>query len=1030
MSHKIITTFKFALLAGASLIATSAWAQDAEPVEQSDATEVEAITVVGSNIKGAKVTGVLPVTVMETADIEATGATSGDEMFRAIPQAGDVSFNESRADGGINDARGDTASINLRGLGTGNTLMLLNGRRLVLHPAIQVENFIPVTTVNTNTIPVKGVRRIEVLRDGAAAIYGTDAVAGVINTVLKSNFDGFTVDAEYTRTGDSDQNEWEVGFEWGKTFNGGRTNVSLFGTYVDRDPLWASERDFAANSDLRSRLIAHPDWVGNTNFDNRSLDTPWGEFRRLTTSFAPSTLTASYNGTSMTTSGVFHVQPNTNEGCIAPAGPGICFDNSTLSTVSTDANLKYNSNYGRTLLSDLQRVNLFGFFNHELDNGVELYGEVGYYDSKTWSQREQETPLASQRLIVPITGYWNPFGPTSSPNRLPLLTGVVTSGVPIELQDYRLSDAGQQEFEVEQTVTRYLAGARGEWRGWDWDSAFVYSRAETNDTMHIPSLTLFQAALSRTDSTAYNPFLGGNLFDPSSGDVTSNPQSVIDSFMVDVSRVSHTSMALWDFKVSRPDLFELPGGSVGVAAGVELRRETYGDDRDKRLDGTITFTQLDGVVFGSDVMGVSPTPDTSGSRNVQAAFVELAIPLVSPDMNIPLVRSLDLQVAGRYENYSVFGSTAKPKIALSWYPVEFLQFRTAWSEGFRAPSLPQLYEKGIERSNSGREDWITCEVLRRTLFAANPAQPGATDFSTCTSSISVASNRSGSTDLTPEESENFTAGVVFQTTFMPREYGRLTLTVDYWSVDQTDLIGLFTDQNQLTLDYWLRLQGSSNPNVLRAAPTPEQITAYTAVGLTPAGNVVGVIDNYMNLNPREVDGVDFGIFYEIDDTPLGDFDVKINAARLLTFYQTPSAIQEELIAAIGGGTIPAQVTVNGAEDLIEQNGRPEWRWSATVSWRKDQWGAGYYTSYVGGVDDTSATLADGTPWRVDDLQTHNLYIQYTVDTDGPLDGTRLRFGGRNIFNEEPPLADSTFGYLGELHSPRGATWYASVRKRF
>ena len=124
------------------------------------------------------------------------------------------------------------------------------------------------------------------------------------------------------------------------------------------------------------------------------------------------------------------------------------------------------------------------------------------------------------------------------------------------------------------------------------------------------------------------------------------------------------------------------------------------------------------------------------------------------------------------------------------------------------------------------------------------------------------------------------------------------------------------------------------------------------------------------------------------------------------------------------------MTVSGAEDLIEQNGRPEWRWSATISWRKDQWGAGYYTSYVGGVDDTSATLADGTPWRVDDLQTHNLYIQYTVDTAGPLDGTRLRFGGRNIFNEEPPLADNTFGYMGELHSPRGSTWYASVRKRF
>ena len=1023
MSRKIITNLKYALLAGASLAATSAWAQDgAEPAE---GTEVEAITVVGSNIKGAKVTGVLPVTVMELSDIEATGATSGDELFRSIPQAGDVSFNEARSDGGINDARGDTASINLRGLGTGNTLMLLNGRRLVLHPAIQVENLIPVTTVNTNAIPVKGVRRVEVLRDGAAAIYGTDAVAGVINTVLKSNFDGLTVEGEYTTVEDSNQREWEVGFEWGKTFNGGRTNVSLFGTYLDRTPLWAADRNFSASSDQRSRLPAN--WAGDTQFDNRSTVTPWGEFRRLTNSYANSTTTASYNGVALTTSGVFHVQPGGNEGCVAPGqAAGTCFDNSTLSTASTDANLKYNANDGRTLMADTERLNLFGFFNHEFDNGVEAYAELGYYQSQTWSQRDQEAALASQRLIVPITGYWNPFGPVGSPNRLPGLTGVATAGVPLQVLDYRVSDAGYQTFEVEQTVERYLVGFRGDFRGWDWDSALVYSKAETQDTIYTPSMTLLQEAIARTDATAYNPFLGGNVADPSSGDVTGNPQDVIDSFMVDVTRVSHTSMALWDFKVSNPDLFKLPAGGLGVAAGVELRRETYGDDRDKRLDGTITYTALDGSTFGSDAMGASPTPDTSGARNVQAAFIELAVPIVSPDMGIPLVRSLDLQLAARYENYSVFGSTTKPKIALSWYPFEFLQFRTAWSEGFRAPSLPQLYERGIERSNSGREDWIDCELLRR--------QTNATDFAACTSSISVASNRSGSKDLTPEESENFTAGVVFQPTFIPREFGRFTFTVDYWSVDQTDIIGLLGDQNQLVLDYYMRVNNIGpgyNENVRRTTLTPAEQAPWIAAGLQPAGEVIEVIDNYQNLNPREVEGVDLGVFYSIDDTPIGDFDVKINAAKLLTFYQTPSSIQETLLDAIASGQIPQQVVVNGAEDLVEQNGRPEWRWSATVTWRKDQWGAGYYTSYVGGVDDTGATNdVSGELWRVDDWQTHNMYVQYTIDSDGPLDRTRIRFGGRNIFNEKPPLADETFGYFGSLHSPRGSTWYMQVRKRF
>ncbi|MFN7030997.1 MAG: TonB-dependent receptor plug domain-containing protein, partial [Sphingopyxis sp.] len=199
------------LMGGISLLAsaTAAMAQDrAEPepqiAEDIEQDSGEAIVVTGSQIKGADVAGALPLTLLNEQDIDAIAATSGDDLFRAIPQAGDVAFNESRDAGGINDARGDVASINLRALGTGNTLVLLNGRRMVLHPGTQSENLVPVQSVNTNTIPVTGVRRVEVLLDGAAAIYGSDAVAGVINTVLKDNFKGLRVTGEYSLTDDSD----------------------------------------------------------------------------------------------------------------------------------------------------------------------------------------------------------------------------------------------------------------------------------------------------------------------------------------------------------------------------------------------------------------------------------------------------------------------------------------------------------------------------------------------------------------------------------------------------------------------------------------------------------------------------------------------------------------------------------------------------------------------------------------------------------------------------------------------------------
>jgi outer membrane receptor protein involved in Fe transport len=124
------------------------------------------------------------------------------------------------------------------------------------------------------------------------------------------------------------------------------------------------------------------------------------------------------------------------------------------------------------------------------------------------------------------------------------------------------------------------------------------------------------------------------------------------------------------------------------------------------------------------------------------------------------------------------------------------------------------------------------------------------------------------------------------------------------------------------------------------------------------------------------------------------------------------------------------VNIPGAESLIEQNGRPEWRASGSVTWRAGPWGAGWYAAYVGGVDDTSVQTAAGELWRVKPWLTHNAYLQYVIDGTEVIDEVRLRFGARNIFNEDPPLADSDVGYLGDLHSPRGRTVYFSIRTRF
>ena len=170
------------------------YAQDSE---ESGDSEVEEVVVVGSQIKGAKITGALPVTVITAEDIESLGVESGDELFAELAENGSNNFNQTDFSGGYNASRGDVGSLDLRNIGTGNTLTLLNGRRLVQSPGYATEwvggSFVPVSSVNSNLIPVYGSERIEILRDGASSIYGADAVAGVINTVLKDDFDGATV---------------------------------------------------------------------------------------------------------------------------------------------------------------------------------------------------------------------------------------------------------------------------------------------------------------------------------------------------------------------------------------------------------------------------------------------------------------------------------------------------------------------------------------------------------------------------------------------------------------------------------------------------------------------------------------------------------------------------------------------------------------------------------------------------------------------------------------------------------------------
>ncbi|WP_447910365.1 TonB-dependent receptor domain-containing protein [Brevundimonas bullata] len=1013
MKSKIVL---MASSASAVLFAGAALAQEAPSAGAGEqASQVEDVVVVGTNIRGARTTAALPVVVADREQIEATGATTGDELLRTIPQMGDVLFDSANNPQTSNSARGDVNSVNLRSLGVGNTLVLLNGRRLVQHPTSQGTSdtgTVPVLSYNSNAIPVSGLERLEVLLDGAAAIYGADAVAGVVNTVLRDNIDGLTVSARYGGAEGTQMRDTELNLFTGKNFE--RGNVSLFASYAERTALWASDQDFTRSDDNRSLFADYPDFANVQSLDGRSSHTPWA---RLSVG---SRAVIRSNGTAVTnTAGAFRFQP-TSFGCGVNVGNDICIASGNHNFNTTNREMRYDTRHETTVRPSVERLNLFLTGRYDLTDNIEAFGEIGYYSAHS---RAVQPPVVNLNQIwIPASNYYNPFGPVTfadgsvNANRLPGLTGVPTAGLPVLMTNYRFVDTGFQVVKVDNYQARLLGGLRGEWRGFDWETALVYSEAEAEDVSPNINMTALQRQLALSTPDAYNPFSGGCVATTSYGDCSPSSQAAIDAIVFDMRRLSRTTLTMADFKLSRGDLFNLPGGPAGMAIGIEARRETQKDDRDANVDGTFTFTDMvTGETNLSNVSAVSPNPDTKGSREVFSTYLEFALPLVSPEMNIPLVYQLDMQLAGRYEHYSDFGSVAKPKVAVAWDVVPGVRLRGSYSEGFRAPNLEQTNATQYSRLASGI-DYVRCEADLRAGRIAN--------FAACAQNTSGASLLvAGNPDLEPEESTNSSYGLVLQPSFIPDRFGAFTFTVDRWRIEQEKIVGLLGAQTALALDYLNRVEGGSNPLVNRRAATPEDILLFEGTGLTPVGEVMSINDRFINLQPQTVSGLDLGMNWSLRRTRFGTFIVNVNASKLDEFSRDPGDIVNALYAARADGTINAGTTLPETAQLVGQNGRPEWRVNASLTWRKGPIRAGLSSQYISDFDQPGLLSASNEAWVVDSRQTINAYVDYEFPAE-----TRLRLGVRDLTDQGPPLADN--GYRGTVHSPWGRYWYVNASKPF
>lgn len=1004
-----------------SLIAVScSVAQSQEPAKSPSpkVDELQEVVVVGSQIKG-RITEAVPVTLITESDLQSIGAVSGDDLFRSIPQFADTNFNTSNSAQTTNAARGDVGSADLRTLGIGNTLVLINGRRTVNHPTSQAltnTNSVPVLTYNTNAIPGTGLSRIEVLLDGGAALYGSDAVAGVVNTVTKRGQDDLSVSVQYGGAESTHLRDLQLNVSGGRNFSWG--NISGTFEYTDRKAMLAEDSVLTALDDRRPLFASYPNYAALTGSDTRNTRGVWpnlfvnGQVRVGTTSLT-------------STAGAFHIRPTSFGSCTRDLGNGTCLVNTALPTTGAFRDLRYDTSRGTSVLPDVTRSNMFLTGEREISDTLSLFGELGFYQAS--SLRLQPAVINLFQIWVPATNYWNPFGPVilpngqPNPNRLSGLTNVAAAGIPVRLDNYRFVDAGPQYVDVDNYQARVLVGLRGRKLGFEWNSAIVYAEAEASDISNNVNTTALQRNLALSTPDAYNPFNGGCVGDASYGDCTPSSKTAIDAITMQLRRDTRTTFSMIDFKVSRTDVATWKSGDIGIAFGAELRRETQRDDRDANVDGSIPFVDsVTGSVNLSNVAAVSPNPDSGGSRTIGAAYLEFAVPLVSGDMNIPLVRNLETQIAGRFENYSDFGNVAKPKFALAWDIASGLRVRASFSQGFRAPNLETTTVPLISR-NTTNQDYLKCEVDFRAKRIAS--------FATCARSLSFQRRIAGNPDLKPEESDNKSVGLVFEPKFLPDSLGSWTMTVDYWDIRQEGIVGILGPEGTIALDYLARLSGSTNPSVVRAAVNADDVAFFAASGLAPAGQILAIDDKYVNLQPQKVRGLDVALIWALDETTVGDFSVKLNVTKMLKFQRDPGPVIEGLLEARTKGLINAATALPEGKDLIRQGGRPQWRGTGSITWSKGAFQIGTFHQYTGDYDEIGFLDATGVPWLVRSQLTHNLYFQYkTGKSVGLFADTRVRLGARDITDKGPPLTSG--GYDGFLSRPYGRYLYMSLSKNF
>jgi iron complex outermembrane receptor protein len=632
-----------ALVAGA-WVATSALAQEApaNPTE-AQAGAMPRVEITGSAIRRVQSETALPVQVISRAEIEKAGVTTASElMARVSANSNGLTDGASINVGG--DQRGFN-SANLRGIGTSSTLVLLNGRRMANFASPGDD-----TGVDLNNIPAAALERVEVLLDGASALYGTDAIGGVINFITRKDFQGLELNAYGSKTDEGGAGKRTASLSIGKgDLERDGFNVFMVADYQKTNPLSTSQRSFIPSLQVEQRL---------------------GHLLSGYTSPANIRLTSTQRDHLQDIGFTINGQPITNRlinlsvpGCAPPANVYL-----PAGTGGVDA-CTYNYMGDTELYPQSEKASILSRAVVKLGGGHQAYAELALSRAKT-------NYTGSSARVAGYIDY----------SRVPQLanTGLdqLDDDIPGELElRMRVNEAGQRTSTLTSDAVRFVVGMNGTLGGWDYDTAFNHSVNTVKDR-DTHGYLLYNELLEGIADGRINPF----------GPSSPVGRALIDSIQVnDEVRHARGTLDAFDFKFSRA-LMPMAGGDLALAIGGEARREKN------------QFTPS--ALLLSDNINNDAAPEggrsTSDSRNVTALFTEVLV---------PFAKQWEAQVSARYDHYEEVGGAASPKIGLSYRPAEALLLRGSAGRGFRAPSLNELHRPTVYSSTATLPDPVYCATV-------------------------------------------------------------------------------------------------------------------------------------------------------------------------------------------------------------------------------------------------------------------------------------------------------------------------------